>query len=328
MKKLEWRDTAYARISRSLRPFQTKKGKVAKYSIGFSLAIAAAVLGGLSDVLPKPILEGDGIVFAGLNPIAMVAIMYLINGLVFTGISKKRNPVKDVGRRNFLILVIIGLAEITATATFYFGLKETSAANAAILGNSDIIFTTVIAMIFLREILKRKELGPFSLIIFGSIMIPIGLDLSRNNFQLSQFVLGDFLVILAGLFYGIEMTLYRYVCERVDSRRILQIISFVGGAAALGVVFALQLPIDLRLEDMPTILVSGVFGIGLSVLFIVMAIKHIGAIRTILIFSTTTLFGILFSFAILGEEIVIPHLVAFALVFVGIYLLRRKIAEK
>ena len=89
----------------------------------------------------------------------------------------------------------------------------------------------------------------------------------------------------------------------------------------------LQIPINLRLEDLPVLLVTGIFGIGLSVLFIVMAIKHIGAVRTILIFSTTTLFGIFFSYVILGEEIVIPHFVAFAMVFIGIYLIRKKVAE-
>ena len=139
--------------------------------------------------------------------------------------------------------------------------------------------------------------------------------------------MGDLLIIMAGLFYGIEMNIYKYVSERVDSKRILQIISFVGGGAALGVVFFMQIPINLRLEDLPVLLTTGIFGIGLSVLFIVMAIKHIGAVRTILIFSTTTLFGILFSYLILGEEIMIAHFVAFAMVFMGIYLLRKRVAE-
>ena len=326
MKKPEWRDIAYFKVISSLQEIVSRKGKLAKYTVGFGLATAAAMLGGFSDVLPKPILEGDQF-FSGLNPIAMVAVLYLINGLVFTGISKKKNPVKDTGRKNFLLLVIIGLVEIIATTTFYFGLKETSAVNASILGNTDIIFTAFIAVIFLREILKRRELGPFALIIFGSVMIPLSLDLSENNFQFSGLVMGDLLIIMAGLFYGIEMNIYKYVSERVDSKRILQIISFVGGGAALGVVFFMQIPINLRLEDLPVLLTTGIFGIGLSVLFIVMAIKHIGAVRTILIFSTTTLFGILFSYLILGEEIMIAHFVAFAMVFMGIYLLRKRVAE-
>ena len=326
MKKLERRDTTYLRVTTFFRKIFLKRDKVTKYSLGFSLAVAAAMFGGLSDVLPKPILEGDQN-YPGLSPFLMVAVIYLINGLLFTGISKKTNPVKDAGRRNFLLLVVIGIVEITATTTFYFGLKETSAVNASILGNTDIIFTAVIAVILFKEILQRKELAPFSLIVFGSVMIPVGLDLSANNFQMSGLVFGDILIIMAGIFYGIEMNIYKYVSQRVDSKRILQIISFVGGGAALGIVYFLQIPLNLRLEDMPVILTTGIFGIGLSVLFIVMAIKHIGAVRTILVFSTTTLFGIFFSYIILGEEIVIPHFVAFAMVFMGIYLIRKRVAE-
>ena len=76
MKKLERRDNVYFKITKSLNEFFSKKEKATKYSIGFGLATAAAMLGGWSDVLPKPILEGNEF-FSGLNPIAMVAVLYL-----------------------------------------------------------------------------------------------------------------------------------------------------------------------------------------------------------------------------------------------------------
>ena len=295
-----------------------------KLLLGYLLAVFAAVLNGLADILPKPILEGDGIAFSGLNPIVMTAIIFLINGVVFTGLAKKTNPVKDVGKRNFWILIVIGVAEIVATTTFYFGLRETSAVNSVILSNTDFIFTTILAMIIFSEAFRRKESFPLSLIVFGAILIPVFLDLGANNFQMSQLVFGDFLVILAGLFYGIEMNLFRYVSNKVDAKRILQIISFVSGGIALLIALLLQLPINLRLIDMPSILVTGVLGIGLSILFLVVAVKYIGAIRTMLIFTTQTLFGMLFAHFYLGEELQLFHFVAFAAVFSGIAMLCKK----
>jgi len=310
----------------SFRNTVIDRKKLTKYSIGFFLSIAAAALNAVADVIPKPILE-NGVSFSGLNPISMVAVMYLINGLVFTGISTRKNPYKDVGKKNFWFLVIIGIVEITATTTFYFGLKEASAVNSVILGNGDIIFTSILATIIFRESIRGKEILPYSLILIGSVFIPVCIDLSTHNFELSELVYGDFLVIFAGLFYGIEMNVYRYVSAQIDSKRILQIVSFVGGGGALVVALAFNLPIDLRLEDMPIILLSGIFGIGMAVLFIVRAIKYIGAVRTILIFSTTTIFGIIYSFFLLGEEIVLAHFVAFGLVFFGIYVLRNQMME-
>ena len=297
-----------------------------KLFLGYLLAVFAALLNGLADILPKPILEGDGNTFAGLSPIVMTAIIFLINGVVFTGLAKKTNPVKDVGRRNFWILIVVGIAEITATTTFYFGLRETSAANTVILSNTDFIFTTILAMIIFSEAFRRRESFPLSLIVFGAIIIPVLLDLSTDNFQMSKLVFGDFLVILAGLFYGIEMNLFRYISDKVDAKRILQIISFVAGGIALLLAVLLQLPINLRLIDMPSILVTGVLGIGLSILFLVVAVKYIGAIRTMLIFTTQTLFGMLFAHFYLGEELHLMHFVAFVAVFSGIAMLCKKSA--
>lgn len=297
-----------------------------KLLLGYLLAIFAAILNGLADILPKPILEGDGIEFSGLSPIAMTAVIFLINGFIFTGLAKNTNPIKDVGKKNFWFLIVIGVAEITATTTFYFGLRETSAVNTVILSNSDFIFTTILAMIIFSETIRRRETFPLSLIVFGAVLIPVVLDLNTNNFQMSQLVFGDFLVILAGLFYGIEMNLFRYVSDKVDAKRILQIISFVAGGIALFITILLQLPFNLRLIDMPSILVTGVLGIGLSILFLVVAVKYIGAIKTMLIFTTQTLFGMLFAHFYLGEELQIVHFIAFIAVFSGIAMLCKKVS--
>ncbi|CDI06328.1 conserved membrane hypothetical protein [Candidatus Nitrosotenuis uzonensis] len=321
--KLFWKPLT---IIKSIKSTITGHKKLKRYSIGFLFAILAAILGAMADVLPKPILEGNAS-FSGLNPIAMVAIIYLLNSIMFTGLLPKKNPVNEVGIRNFLLLIIIGVTEIIATTIFYLGLKNTSAVNSAILGNSDIIFTSIIATIIFREALQRKEYFSYSTILCGSIIIPVYIDLAANNYQISQFVYGDFLIIFAGLFYGIEMNVYRYLSDKIDAKRILQIISFVGGIVTISLVFLLQIPLEFEFEYMPTILISGMLGIGISVLFIVVAIKNIGAVRTILIFSTTTLFGIIFSHIILNEKIISLHLIAFVMVFIGIILLRTKMTD-
>jgi drug/metabolite transporter (DMT)-like permease len=83
---------------------------------------------------------------------------------------------------------------------------------------------------------------------------------------------------------------------------------------------------ELPFKEMPTVLFTGIFGIGVSVLFLVIAIKIIGPTRSIILFSTTTIFGVMLSYFILSESIRELHVVAVGFVIFGTYFLRGKMA--
>jgi drug/metabolite transporter (DMT)-like permease len=55
--------------------------------------------------------------------------------------------------------------------------------------------------------------------------------------------------------------------------------------------------------------------------------RYIGAVRTILVFSTTTVFGVMFANLLLGEIISITNVCAMGIVIVGTYLLRNRLAR-
>jgi len=56
-------------------------------------------------------------------------------------------------------------------------------------------------------------------------------------------------------------------------------------------------------------------------------LRYIGAVRTILIFSTTSVFGALFAHVLLGEIITLANVGAIGLVIVGTYFLRKKLSK-
>lgn len=120
---------------------------------------------------------------------------------------------------------------------FYFGLRETSAANSAILGNADILFTWIFAFLIFRECVKRKELLPIGLILAGSILLPTVGDYFIHGMEFSSFVMGDLLVVFSGLFYGIEMILLKYVSGKINAARIIEFVSYIGGITAFAVGF-------------------------------------------------------------------------------------------
>jgi drug/metabolite transporter (DMT)-like permease len=56
-------------------------------------------------------------------------------------------------------------------------------------------------------------------------------------------------------------------------------------------------------------------------------LRYIGAVRTILVFSTTTVFGVMFSNLLLGEIISMANVGAVGIVIIGTYLLRNRLAR-
>jgi drug/metabolite transporter (DMT)-like permease len=68
----------------------------------------------------------------------------------------------------------------------------------------------------------------------------------------------------------------------------------------------------------------GAFSIGFSILFFMLGLREIGSIRTGIIFSTSSLFGALFAFTILRENLTVIQALSGLLMLLGVYILYRK----
>ena len=294
------------------------------------MALTASVLAGMADVIPKPILGDSNGTYDSffLNPIMFVFMIYIVNSLFFKGITKRSSSSSTkLRRKTVLLLMLIGIAEAAGTIAYYVGLKETTAVNASILGNGETIFAVLIAMMIFREKLQRKELLPFVLVIIGATVIPTVSDLSGSSEAiLSSLIMGDILVLLSGVFYALDVNISRFVCQKVDSRRIMQIASISAAVFTLVVMIILQIPFEMDFSQLPIIVITGIFGMGLSSVFFIIALKIIGAVRAVLIYSTTTIFGIVFAALYLHETVTPASIASVAIVITGIYLLRTKIS--
>ena len=297
-------------------------------SAGYYIIITAALLAALVHVIAKPLLSSSEFDGFEINPIVLAACIYIINGVFFTPISRKCTPIGKMGSRNLVLIAIIGIAEVSALITYFFGLKDSTAVNASIFSNGEIIFSLIIAITIYRERLQKKELTPFSMILFGMIVLPLGYDFYQHGITLSNIVFGDLLIIFSGFLYAIDINICKYVSDRFDSKRIAQLTSFVSGIFALSLIFVFQIPFDINFEQIPGIAVLAIFGTGISTLFFLIALRLIGAVRTVLIYSTTSIFGIIFSIIFLSEAITIVNIISIGMVLVGIYLLRNRLGDE
>lgn len=289
--------------------------------------ILSAAFTGLTNTFAKPLIDMEGFQPMEISPIALVAMIYLINAFFFTPFARKSTPLKTIGRRNMFFLSLIGVSEVAGLMTYFFGLKESTAINSAIMSEGEMIFSLLIAITILRERLQRKELSPFAMIIVGMVVIPVGIDLHQNGFMFSDLVFGDMLILLSGLFYALDINLCKYVSKRLDAKRITQITSFVSGGFALGLMLAFNIPFNVDWSQVPSIVVLSIIGTGLAAFFFIIALRLIGAVRSLLLYSSSSAFGVIFSSAFLEETITMANVVSIVLVMGGIYFLRNRLAE-
>lgn len=92
----------------------------------------------------------------------------------------------------------------------------------------------------------------------------------------------------------------------------------------MDMVIILCIRININLTQIPNIILLGAGGFGMSIFFFLHSLRIIGTVRTIVIFSTSSIFGVIFSIAFLHEQLQILQLTAIPVMIFGIYLVNRK----
>lgn len=103
--------------------------------------------------------------------------------------------------------------------------------------------------------------------------------------------------------------------------------SCTGAIMALSLMVYYEIPFDISLDQISIMSVVGFLGIGVTMMLFIMALRLIGAVRTVLIYSTTTVFSIVYSALILSESITILNITSAACVLIGLFVLRNRIGS-
>jgi drug/metabolite transporter (DMT)-like permease len=269
--------------------------------------------------IAKPILATQ------TEPLIVAAMTYMIAGFSLfpvSFISEKKIKQKTVlkGKDYYILLTIGILGGGIAPLLFFEGLKNTSASNASVLEGGELLFTAVIALTFFKE--KLTKLG-----YFGMIMTIIGITLvsfynanGQNflyNFNLS---IGNILIILSTLCWGFDNNLSKIISHRIsNTSKIVYIKSLIGGILLLSAAVLFRYKFAFDIAQIPYYLILGIGGFGLSLFFFIESLRIIGTLKAIVIFSSSSIFGLIFSFVILNEKIGIMQWISTAMVIFGLY---------
>ncbi|MFS9026015.1 EamA family transporter [Streptococcus sp. OMI870] len=269
-------------------------------------AFLAAVFYAINVPISKVLLQHVG-------PTTMAALLYLGAGIgigIMSLFNKKdREKAESLTKAKLPYIVGMIVLDIAAPIFLMLGISYGSSANASLLGNFEIVATTVIALILFKEAVTKRLWLAIGLITLSSIL------LSFEGTDSFHFSYGSLLVIMATVCWGLENN-----CTReLSSKSTYQIVMLKGLCSGLGaLVIAL-----IKRESFPGIgyiaiaLALGFVAYGLSIFMYVRAQNVLGAAKTSAYYAVNPLIGALLAFVFLSESLSWMYVIALIVMVIG-----------
>jgi drug/metabolite transporter (DMT)-like permease len=278
---------------------------------GYIFAFLAALGYGSASTLGKFAL-------GSASPIVIASLASTVGGLMLFVYK----PLAGIERRSLPLFALVTLCgAMLGPFLFYSGLRLTSAVSTALLSNGELLFTSFIAIAIFKESLSRRQYLASLLVVAGIVAISTNLDLQSvsllGNLAGSLFILG------ATLSWGIENNIVRKLSQHVDPTVMAKWRNVLGGVALLALILVSGQSISIEAPTIPYIILSGIIPVGLTTVFLFLALSRIGAVRSLLVFSTGSLFGTVYAHLLLGEPITWVQIFGGAMLFAGIILINR-----
>jgi len=283
--------------------------------LGYLFAILAAVMFGSVSVLAKPLVSS-------VDPILLASLVYIISAITLSPFARKQK--QKFARRDLLLILSIAVCGAVIAPSLYFvGLTHASASDAALIANGEVFFSVLLAVMFFRERLRLVGWVAILLVLAGMVIVTTNLNFA--DFTLQQIHYKDMLLILSMLFWGLDNNLSRYLAQKMNIANIVQIKSAIGGVMLFVIaLLVFQVDINVGVDQIIPILVLGSIGFAASLYFFLHGLKRIGTVRTITIFSMSSVFGLVAAAIFLAEQISWYQIMAAGIMILGIYMINKK----
>ena len=158
------------------------KSKRTCFWCGITIALLAAIFSSTINIVGKALVDPSyGFVDDAVHPLNMAIFLGLISGLLFTPFARGKQSPTKFSRKSLFFVLLLGITDVAAITTNFFGLQYTTAINATILINAESLFVLLIAIIVFKERIQKRETLPLGLVAFGAILLPIGVDIIQND---------------------------------------------------------------------------------------------------------------------------------------------------
>ncbi len=273
-------------------------------------AILAAALYGISSPFSKLLLKE-------IPPTLMAALLYLgagIGMLIVNGIQralhKEQREAKMTIQELPYLLGMIAL-DIAAPVLLMFGLSLTTAANASLLNNFEIVTTSLIALLIFKEAIGRRMWVSILLITTSSFVLAV------NDASSFHFSIGSLFVLMACVCWGFENNCTRMLSMK-DPKQVVVYKGLGSGMGALAISIIMK-QFSSNLTYILITLVLGFIAYGLSIYFYLLAQRQLGAARTSSYYAAAPFIGVFISWLLLQDHMTTNFIVALGIMLLGTY---------
>ena len=253
------------------------------------------------------------ILLGHVSPVFMAGLLYIGAGfgvgILYLFHIKHEPQSERLDRNDFPYTLGMVLLDIVAPILLMFGVKYGTSSNASLLGNFEIVATTLIAFFIFRE---RVSLCLWLAILFITASSFI---LSFENIQDFNFSIGSIFVLGATICWGLENNCTRKISDK-STYQIVTIKGLCSGLGSIAVSIATN-EINFAVKYIPQALLLGFVAYGLSIFTYIRAQKYLGAAKTSAFYAIAPFIGVLFSILLLDEKITLQNTVAFLVMIIG-----------
>ncbi len=269
-------------------------------------AILAAVFYALNTPFSKVLLKN-------ISPTFMAAFLYLGAGIgvgfMYLFQYKKEDSSMRLSRKDLPYTILMVVLDVIAPIFLMIGISIGSSANASLLGNFEIVATSIIALVIFKEDVSKNLWIAIVFITLSSII------LSFEGQESFRFSYGSLFVILATMSWGLENNCTRKISNK-SSYQIVTIKGLCSGIASLiiSIILGEKFP-EIRYTFFALLL--GYVAYGLSIFLYVRSQRDLGAAKTSAYYAIAPFIGTFLCFLVNGEALSASYFVGLILMVVG-----------
>lgn len=254
-----------------------------------------------------------------VGPTMMAALLYLGAGLGIQIMSllkgSDRETSESLTKADLPFVLAMIVLDIAAPIFLMLGISLGTSANASLLGDFEIVATTLVALLIFKETVSKRLWAAIGLITMSSIL------LSFEEADSFRFSYGSIFVLAATVCWGFENNCTRCISSK-STYEIVVLKGLFSGAGAMAIAF-------IKGETLPPLafvaaaLLLGFVAYGLSIFLYVRVQNVLGAAKTSAYYAVAPFVGALLSYVFLREDLSWMYLAALIVMVAGTILVVR-----